>query len=92
MPLTVRRPVHPLYSAALDVTRVAYTPLVQQEQPGVDRPMLEAIEIDGAPRVIYSPYGLSCGWEQLACPYDRGYAQRDALRLGMNIFVYAMTR
>jgi len=91
MPLTALEPDHPLYSAALDVTRVAYTPLVQQEQPGVDRPMLEGIEIDGALRVVYSRYGLSCGWERLEYPYDRGYAERDALRLGVNIFVYAMT-
>jgi len=91
MPLTALEPDHPLYSAALDVTRVAYTPLVQQEQPEVDRPTLEGIEIDGALRVIYSRYGLSCGWEQLEYPYDRGYAERDALRLGVNIFVYAMT-
>ena len=30
-------------------------------------------------------------WEQLGFAYNRGYANSDALRLGVNIFAYALT-
>ncbi len=47
--------------------------------------------IDGQLVVVYSQLSLSNGWEKLAFAYDRGYAPRDSLRLGVNIFAYALT-
>jgi len=41
--------------------------------------------------VIYSPFDLGCGWEREDCPFCRGVAPRDALRLGSSILVYVMT-
>jgi len=53
--------------------------------------MLEGITVAGQLGVIYSSMGLACGWEQLGLAYNRGYADIDALRLGVNIITYAMT-
>lgn len=82
---------HPLYSTVFPIQQVDYSPLVQHEQPGLNRPALEGVTRDGQLQVIYSQFALGNGWEQFPHPYNRGYADRDALRLGTNIFVYAMT-
>ncbi len=82
---------HPLYSAVFPVRQVSYTPLVQEESSGLRVPTLEGITRDGTLCVIYSRYSLSNGWEQLPFPYNRGYADADALKLGVNLFVYGMT-
>ncbi len=82
---------HPLYSSVYKVQGVSYTPLVRHEQGDVHRPAIEGITRDGSLCVIYSRYSLSNGWEQIAFPYNRGYAEADALKLGVNIFVYGMT-
>jgi hypothetical protein len=73
------------------ITTVQYTPLVQAQAGNVTAPLLEGITVDGQLAVIYSPLGLSNGWEQLPYVYNRGYADADALRLGVNILTYALT-
>jgi hypothetical protein len=82
---------HPIYKNIYQVTKVEYTPLAQHEHPGLNVPTLEGINIDNQLRVIYSPVGLVNGWSGAPNPYDRGYASDDALRLGINVLVYAMS-
>ncbi len=82
---------HPLYAAVYPVKQVSYTALVKEESPNLRVPALEGITRDGMLCVIYSRYSLSNGWEQMPFPYNRGYADADALKLGVNIFVYGMT-
>jgi hypothetical protein len=41
--------------------------------------------------VIYSRLSMSAGWEQLPRAYDNGYADDDALALGVNVFMYEVT-
>ena len=53
--------------------------------------MLLGINVDGRLAVIYSPVGLSCGWELADCPYCSGIAPQDALAIGVNILTYAIT-
>jgi hypothetical protein len=53
-------------------------------------PYLEGIEIDGRYVVIYSKYDISCALERqssVACP---GYLHEDAVRLAVNVVLYAM--
>jgi hypothetical protein len=82
---------HPIYSAVYPIHAVTYTPLVLHEHPGLREPTLEGISLENQLRVIYSPYGFVNAWSGAPNPYDRGYAGDDALRLGINILVYAMT-
>ena len=81
----------PLYQMPYKIRTVDYSPLVQAQAPSLNSPTLEGITIDGQLAVIYSQYGLSNGWEQLGYAYNRGYTDPDALRLGVNIFAYALT-
>ena len=53
-------------------------------------PYIEGIEIDGKYVVLYSRYDISCGLERqasLACP---GYVHEDAVRLAINMVMYAL--
>jgi hypothetical protein len=52
---------------------------------------LEAIEVDGQYPVIYSALSLSAGWEQLPRAYNKGYADQDALKLGVDVLMYVVS-
>jgi hypothetical protein len=83
---------HAIYTFVNDTTTVRYAPLAAQLLGAKDGPpVLEAIEVDGTYPVIYSKLSLSGGWEQLPRAYNKGYADEDALKLGVNIFMYAVT-
>jgi len=82
---------HPLYGAALPIQQVSYTPFLNQLQPDLTTPRLEGISIGGALAVIYSKYDLGCGWEGQLHPYGKGYSSLDALRIGADCIVYALT-
>jgi len=41
--------------------------------------------------VIYSRFDFGCGWEGEDHPYAYGVAPGDALKLGINVILYAMT-
>jgi hypothetical protein len=83
---------HPIYNFVYDTRMVHLSPLAAQLL-GTDviPPRLEAIQIDGQLPVIYSRLSLSAGWEQLPRAYDNGYADTDALKLGVNVFMYAVS-
>lgn len=53
-------------------------------------PYLYGIMINGTYAIIYSPYGLSCGWELAECPYCYGIQNQDAMALGINILSYVI--
>ncbi|MDP6381293.1 MAG: DUF4159 domain-containing protein, partial [Phycisphaerae bacterium] len=82
---------HALYTSVFNIKAVEYSPLLEQERPGLNFPTLEGISLDGQLRVIYSRFGLVNGWSGAPNPYSRGYRSRDALRLGINMLVYSMT-
>lgn len=82
---------HPVFSSVFNITTVEFTPLLEQERPGLNVPVLEGISIDGQLRVIYSQFGLVNGWSGAPNPYARGYRSSDALRIGINVLVYSMT-
>jgi hypothetical protein len=82
---------HPLLSLVYDTKQVGLHPQAQQKLGSVTIPHLEAIEVDGTLPVIYSRLSLSAGWEQLPRAYNMGYADQDALKLGVNILMYVVS-
>ena len=82
---------HPIYNFVFDTRRVELSALGKQLLPNVKSPQLEAIEVDGSLPVIYSPLSMSAGWEQLPRAYDKGYADADSLKLGVNVFMYQIS-
>ncbi len=55
-------------------------------------PHLEGISLNGNLAVIYSPHGLSCGWELAQCPYCHGIDSNDSLALGVNILSFVLSQ
>ena len=84
-------PDHPVFNNVFKLQTVRYSPLVLSVRPDAKAPQIEAVIKDGLPVVLFSHYSLSNGWEQLPNPYAKAYDDEDALKLGTNILVYALT-
>jgi hypothetical protein len=82
----------PIFNLVYDTRLVHLAPMAAQLLgTATMAPRLEAIQIDGQLPVIYSRLSLSAGWEQLPRAYNNGYADADALKLGVNVFMYAVS-
>jgi hypothetical protein len=82
---------HPLYSSFFEIKNSNYTPAVVKTDPKLNMPTLYGIEWNGELRVIYSQFDMEGGWLGIEYPLSRGYESYSALRLGMNILMYAAT-
>lgn len=56
----------------------------------VGEPFLEGIEIDERYCVVYSKYDISCALEKQSSAACAGYLPEDALRIAINVVLYAM--
>jgi hypothetical protein len=83
---------HEIFRSLHTITSVKYTPTLMKahgdELQG--RPVLLGVKIAGTLRVIYSPYDLEGGWNEVRYPLSRGYQSDSAKELGSNIIMYAM--
>jgi len=89
--LTPLPPDHPLFNFVFDVRTAKLSALAKQLFGDSVPPRLEVINVDGQLPVIYSPLSMSAGWEQLPRAYDKGYADDDALKLGVDVFMYVVS-
>ncbi|MCK5803782.1 MAG: DUF4159 domain-containing protein [Lentisphaeria bacterium] len=83
---------HPLFLYPNQIKSVQPKPALAQKigSKGRVKPALYGVSMNGNLGVIYSPYGLACGWELAQCPYCAGVSSQDALALGVNILSYAI--
>jgi hypothetical protein len=81
----------PLFHAPEKIGTVSYSPRVGASWPSLQKPLLEGISMEGAWRVVYSRFDLGCGFEGEEHPYRLAYKDEDAIRITLNIVVYAMT-
>lgn len=84
-------PSSPVFSSVFKMTDADYTPAALAANPGLDQPRLEGISLHGDVKVIYSPFDLEAGWQGMDHPLAKAYAPDSALKLGINIVMYAMT-
>lgn len=89
--LTVLAGDHEIYDINFKITSARVTQLAHLYYPELQGPRLEAINISGRLAVIYSPLAIGNGWEGITHPFSAGYHDADALRLGVNLFVYIMS-
>lgn len=84
---------HPIYSIHFKVGSVNYTQaaIVQKKLSNPGPPKLEGIAVEGNLAVVYSGLDLGCGWELKPHPFGVGYESRDAIQLGVNIVMYAVS-
>ncbi len=53
-------------------------------------PVLYGLHVNGRLAVIYSPHGLSTGWELADSPYCAGLTAEDSIKLGVNILTHSL--
>lgn len=84
---------HGIYRSLNTISSVKYTAALMKDQGEKlqGRPVLFGVEIKGKLRVIYSPYDLEGGWNEVRYPLSRGYQSDSAKKLGCNIIMFAMT-
>jgi hypothetical protein len=82
---------HPVYHCLYNIQSVAYTPRVREDFGPQSAPALEGISLDGRLAVVYSRFDLGNGWEQFSHPYSYGVRDEDALKIGTNVIVYAVS-
>ena len=83
----------PIFSVHNKISTVNYSQaaVVQRKLQSPGPPALEGVRVNGELAVVYSPYDLGCGWELKPHPYGIGYESADAIKLGVNIVLYAVT-
>jgi hypothetical protein len=83
---------HPLFLFPNQVKSTQPLPALAHKMGATGRvkPDLYGVTLGGNLAVIYSPHGLSCGWELAQCPYCCGISSQDALALGVNVLSYAV--
>lgn len=92
-PLRDIPPDNILFELPNDVRTVGITPVLEADlNRAAIPPRLQGVAIDGVYHVIYSPFSMAGGWEMAQSPYARGYHPADALNLGQNILMYALTQ
>ncbi len=71
--------------ADVDLANAALATSVREVEP-----FLEGIEINGRFVVIYSKYDISCALERQASVACVGYIHDDAVKIGINVILYAL--
>ena len=84
---------HEIFSSLHTIAKVKYTPTLIKDQGDTlqGRPVLFGMEINNKLRVIYSPYDLEGGWNEVRYPLSRGYQSDSAKKLSSNIIMFVMT-
>jgi hypothetical protein len=93
-PFNALRQGHSLFKIPNDITSLKITPALQKtynNAPAIG-PDIRTLEVDGHTAVIYSPIGMAGAWELSPNKYCGSYLEDDAIRLGVNILIYAATR
>lgn len=82
---------HPLFTSLYPISKVEFSRFLRALSPVGDRPELEGISLGGVLAVVHSKYGLGTAWDGYERPYAKSYTTSDALKLGVNTLVYALT-
>ena len=83
---------HEIFRNLNSIQRVKYTPtLIKDKGEQLQgRPVLFGAKVGGRLCLLYSPYDLEGGWNEVRYPLSRGYQSASAKQLGCNIIMYAM--
>jgi len=83
---------HEIFRNMNSIQRVKYTPTLMKDKGEQlqGRPVLFGAKVGGRLCLLYSPYDLEGGWNEVRYPLSRGYQSASAKQLGCNIIMYAM--
>ena len=85
---------HPIYTGKTGITlgELQYRPILAKKlnQRGTTQPVLEVLEIDGRPAILYSKYDYCCALEGDRPFSCFGYIDEDGKKLALAIFLFAI--
>jgi len=81
---------HPLLEGGEPLDGVDYSQAVRDESPGLRRPMLEFLELDGRAAIVYSRYDISSAIDGHPCHQCLSVLQPSAGRLAVKIVLYGL--
>jgi hypothetical protein len=83
---------HEIFRNLNSIQRFKYTPTLMKDKGDQlqGRPVLFGAKVGGRLCLLYSPYDLEGGWNEVRYPLSRGYQSASAKQLGCNIIMYAM--
>ena len=55
-------------------------------------PLLEAVEVDGRIVAVYSKFDISCALERQSSVACAGYVHEDAVKIAINVVLYAIAQ
>jgi hypothetical protein len=90
-PLEELEAEHAVYSILHPVEQVQYSPYTLSTEGEPPALPLEGCQVGARTAVIYSRYDVGGGWRGFDHPFGRAVAHQDAVKLGVNIVLYAMT-
>mgnify|MGYP006420687355 FL=1 len=90
--LNVLPRTHAIFSSLYNVKQVQYTNTLEEDQGDKlgGRALLFGAKVGGRLAVLYSPYDLEGGWNEVRYPLSRGYQSESAMQLGCNLIMFAM--
>ena len=90
--LNVLPRTHAIFSSLYNVQQVQYTNTLEKDQGDKlgGRALLFGAKVGGRLAVLYSPYDLEGGWNEVRYPLSRGYQSESAMQLGCNLIMFAM--
>jgi hypothetical protein len=97
-PLQLLTPSHEIwsnqYGGAIDqvTLRIRDSGVAGGFRTSLTRPEFEGVEINGKLAVLFSPYDLSCAWESRTASQCTGYSHEDAIKLGIKVILYTLSR
>ncbi len=93
-------PEHPIFTSAYGGTDIQSVRRREPQEIGAEKrlqlverkvpPTLEGLKVGDRYVVLFSPYDISCALENHASVECRGYVTEDALRIGLNLVLYAL--
>jgi len=94
VPFNALRAGHPLFRMPNDISSMKITPALAKSYNNAPAiaPQIQTLEVEGNTAVIYSPIGMAGAWEFSPNKYCNSYLEDDALKLGVNILMFASTR
>ena len=83
---------HEIFSNLNTIKAVKYTPKLQKDagEQLKGRPVLFGAKNGDRHFLIYSPYDIEGGWNEVRHPLSLGYQSASAMQLGCNLIMYAM--